>query len=60
VESKSFKLYLNSFNNTRIDDAAEVRQRIARDISQAVWHGGVEEIAHLRAEAAFQLRREFG
>jgi 7-cyano-7-deazaguanine reductase len=39
VESKSFKLYLNSFNNTRIDDAAEVRQRIARDIIQAVWHG---------------------
>ena len=40
VESKSFKLYLNSFNNTRIDDASEVRDRIARDISQAVWHGG--------------------
>jgi 7-cyano-7-deazaguanine reductase len=40
VESKSFKLYRNSFNNTRIDDAAEVRDRMARDISQAVWHGG--------------------
>jgi 7-cyano-7-deazaguanine reductase len=40
VESKSFKLYLNSFNNTRIDDAAEVRNRMARDINQAVWHGG--------------------
>ena len=40
VESKSFKLYLNSFNNTRIDDAGEVRQRICNDISQAVWHGG--------------------
>ena len=40
VESKSFKLYLNSFNNTRIDEPSEVRERMARDISQAVWHGG--------------------
>jgi 7-cyano-7-deazaguanine reductase len=39
VESKSFKLYLNSFNNTRIDSADEVRDRIRRDISAAVWHG---------------------
>ena len=40
VESKSFKLYLNSFNNTRIDSVDDVRQRIRDDISQAVWHGG--------------------
>ena len=40
VESKSFKLYLNSFNNTRIDAVDELRQRLSRDISQAVWHGG--------------------
>ena len=39
VESKSFKLYLNSFNNTGIDSADEVRDRIRRDISAAVWHG---------------------
>jgi 7-cyano-7-deazaguanine reductase len=35
VESKSLKLYLNSFNATRFDDAAGVRARIARDLSQA-------------------------
>jgi 7-cyano-7-deazaguanine reductase len=37
VESKSFKLYLNSFNNSRIDSVDEVRERIANDIGAAVW-----------------------
>lgn len=41
VESKSFKLYLNSFNNTRFADAAEVLARLRTDISEAVWRGGV-------------------
>ncbi len=40
VESKSFKLYLNSFTNTRCIDAQEVRERIRADISEAVWRGG--------------------
>lgn len=35
VESKSLKLYLNSFNATRFDDAASVRARIATDLSHA-------------------------
>ena len=35
VESKSVKLYLNSFNNTRFLDAREVRERIRADISAA-------------------------
>jgi len=33
VESKSLKLYLNSLNATRFDDAAQVRARIAADLS---------------------------
>ena len=37
VESKSFKLYLNSFNNTRFDNFAEVREHIALDIGAAAW-----------------------
>ena len=41
VESKSFKLYLNSFTTTRFTDAQEVRERIRADISEAVWRGGV-------------------
>ena len=39
VESKSFKLYLNSFNNTRFLDAREVRERIRADISLATGGG---------------------
>ena len=41
VESKSFKLYLNSFNNTRFADAAEVLARLRADINEAVWRGAV-------------------
>ena len=39
VESKSFKLYLNSFSNTRFVLADEVRDRIRADVSEAVWRG---------------------
>jgi len=39
IESKSFKLYLNSFNNTRFADADEVRARLRADISEAAWRG---------------------
>ena len=39
VESKSFKLYLNSFNNTRFESHADVQARIRADISEAVWRG---------------------
>jgi 7-cyano-7-deazaguanine reductase len=35
VESKSLKLYLNSFNATRLDSDAVVRERIVRDLSHA-------------------------
>ncbi len=45
VESKSVKLYLNSFNNTRFEDAREVRERIRADISAATGAGiGVKTI----------------
>lgn len=36
VESKSFKLYLNSFNQTRLDDESTLRERLARDLGAAV------------------------
>ena len=39
VESKSFKLYLNSFNNSRFGSAQEVQARIRADISEAAWRG---------------------
>ncbi len=37
VESKSFKLYLNSFNNTRFKSADEVKTRLRADLTEAVW-----------------------
>ena len=39
IESKSFKLYLNSFNNTRFADAGEVLARLRADLSEAAWRG---------------------
>ncbi len=39
IESKSFKLYLNSFNNSRFADAAQVQSRLRADISEAAWRG---------------------
>ncbi|MEJ2803478.1 NADPH-dependent 7-cyano-7-deazaguanine reductase QueF [Comamonadaceae bacterium PP-2] len=39
VESKSLKLYLNSFNHTRLADAEEVRVRLQQDLSAAAGAG---------------------
>ena len=50
VESKSFKLYLNSFNGSVFSDADAVRARIEADVSAAVWAG-----AAVRARAAVRL-----
>ena len=35
IESKSFKLYLNSYMQTRFADTESMRQQMARDLSQA-------------------------
>jgi 7-cyano-7-deazaguanine reductase len=39
IESKSFKLYLNSFNNSTFASADEVLARLRADISEAAWRG---------------------
>lgn len=39
IESKSFKLYLGSFNNTNFASAEEVRERMRADLSEALWRG---------------------
>ncbi|MBV8619017.1 MAG: NADPH-dependent 7-cyano-7-deazaguanine reductase QueF [Curvibacter sp.] len=39
IESKSFKLYLNSFNNSRFADAGEVQARLRDDLGEAAWRG---------------------
>ncbi|MCW5258353.1 NADPH-dependent 7-cyano-7-deazaguanine reductase QueF [Verminephrobacter aporrectodeae subsp. tuberculatae] len=45
VESKSVKLYLNSFNNTCLADAAQVQARIRADLGEAVWRGAERSAA---------------
>ena len=41
IESKSLKLYLGSFNNTRFADAADVMARLRTDLTEAAWRGAV-------------------
>jgi 7-cyano-7-deazaguanine reductase len=40
IESKSLKLYFNSFNNSRFESLAQVRKVMQQDLSEAVWRGG--------------------
>ena len=39
IESKSFKLYLGSFNNTHFDDVDAVQACLRKDLNEALWRG---------------------
>ena len=39
IESKSFKLYLGSFNNSQFADAAQVQAQLRADLNEALWRG---------------------
>ncbi|MVW80261.1 NADPH-dependent 7-cyano-7-deazaguanine reductase QueF [Bordetella sp. 02P26C-1] len=54
IESKSFKLYLNSFNQTRLAGADELRNHLVRDLSAAA--GGNVGV-HLILPADFARQR---
>ena len=45
IESKSLKLYLNSFNNSRFASFDEVKSVLQKDLSQAIWQGGAVQAA---------------
>ncbi|MGC7589839.1 NADPH-dependent 7-cyano-7-deazaguanine reductase QueF [Bisgaard Taxon 46] len=45
IESKSFKLYLNSFNQTKFDSFAEVERTLAEDLAQCA-QGNVKVALH--------------
>lgn len=45
IESKSFKLYLNSFNNTRLSDVEELKRRLRADLSEAAWRTVADDAA---------------
>jgi len=60
IESKSFKLYLNSFNNTRFNDAQAVQTRLRADLSEAVWRdampeGSPRDLAPARSSIGVQI-----
>lgn len=67
IESKSFKLYLNSFNQSRFEGVEAVQQRLAKDLSTAAGaevsvdvfrlgqDGGHEQISALAAECIDDL-----
>jgi 7-cyano-7-deazaguanine reductase len=60
IESKSFKLYLNSFNQTRFASADEVKKTLIKDLSEA---SGVPVGVHLIFPASFSsivLREPLG
>ena len=48
IESKSFKLYLNSFNNTRFADVDAVKARLRADLSEAVWREAAQQASNDR------------
>lgn len=54
IESKSFKLYLNSFNNSRFDSLEAVQARLREDINEALWRGAAARLssASVRVMAA--------
>ena len=39
IESKSFKLYLNSFNNSQFASIDVVREHLRTDLAEAAWRG---------------------
>ncbi|MDX5364410.1 MAG: NADPH-dependent 7-cyano-7-deazaguanine reductase QueF [Pseudazoarcus pumilus] len=56
IESKSLKLYLNSFNQSRFDSLEAVRETLVRDLSAAAGAPVAVELASLSAAP----RRDFG
>ena len=61
IESKSFKLYLNSFNNSHFDSLEAVQERLREDVNEALWRGAAvrQSSASVRviAQDAFELQK---
>jgi 7-cyano-7-deazaguanine reductase len=59
IESKSLKLYLGSFANTRFTDASDVLATLRADLSKAAWRGGpVQASVGVKLIAAEMFDRE--
>ncbi len=61
IESKSFKLYLNSFNNSRFDNLEAVQECLREDVNEALWRGAParQSSAGVRviAQQSFELQK---
>lgn len=55
IESKSFKLYLNSYMQTRFADTEVMRQQIARDLSQAAGANVSVMLMTINAKASAEI-----
>lgn len=54
IESKSFKLYLNSFNQSHFDDQAQVEQCLIQDLSACAGKTVTVILHHINELALFQ------
>jgi 7-cyano-7-deazaguanine reductase len=54
IESKSFKLYLNSFNQTRFQDISQLYQTMQQDLSACAGKAVEVTIHHVNELVAFQ------
>ncbi|VWX56989.1 NADPH-dependent 7-cyano-7-deazaguanine reductase [Burkholderiales bacterium 8X] len=57
IESKSFKLYLNSFSSTVFESADAVREQLRKDVSEVLWR---ESDRAATAGVALVLPEAFG
>ncbi len=55
IESKSLKLYFNSFNMSRFEDATALRETITRDISNAAGAGVAVELLQADSFSAIHI-----
>ena len=55
IESKSFKLYLNSFNQTKFDKTQDVRAAMTRDLSQCAGGEVTVQLFSVDEVEAFQV-----
>ena len=60
IESKSFKLYLNSYNNTRLSGSEELQQRLVADLSAAAGASVALELVMPDASDAQQVQELSG
>jgi len=60
VESKSFKLYLNSFNQTRFESWQTVEQTMAKDLSGCAGENVTVKLMHVDQVEPFQVTQLAG